>query len=145
MLHKDLVPETSHDLILILTLGNAPGPNHDLKHAPRYFISRPLSLIIINYQKSILLLLLFLKCVRPDSVDRAVGLGQVHRERLAHGSTHVSRRMGFQTFVALTILSSSSLLAQLSPIWTAFKIVCSQCHSSQRLKGCSSKVSLFTN
>ena len=26
MLHKDLVPETSHDLILILTLGIAPGP-----------------------------------------------------------------------------------------------------------------------
>ena len=26
MLHKDLVPETSYDLILILTLGIAPGP-----------------------------------------------------------------------------------------------------------------------
>ncbi len=45
------------------------------KHAPRYFISRPLSLIIFNYQKSILLLLFFLKRARLDSVDRAVGLG----------------------------------------------------------------------
>ena len=26
MLYKDLVPEISHDLILILTLGIAPGP-----------------------------------------------------------------------------------------------------------------------
>jgi hypothetical protein len=26
MLHKDIVPETSHDLILNLTLGIAPGP-----------------------------------------------------------------------------------------------------------------------
>ena len=26
MLHKDLVPEISHDLILILALGIAPGP-----------------------------------------------------------------------------------------------------------------------
>jgi hypothetical protein len=26
MLHKDLVPDISHDIILILTLGIAPGP-----------------------------------------------------------------------------------------------------------------------
>jgi hypothetical protein len=26
MLHEDFVPEISHDLILILTLGIAPGP-----------------------------------------------------------------------------------------------------------------------
>jgi hypothetical protein len=45
------------------------------KHAPQYFISRPLSLIVFNYQKSILLLLFFLKRARPDSVDRAVCLG----------------------------------------------------------------------
>jgi hypothetical protein len=45
------------------------------KHALQYFISRPLSLIIFNYQKSIFLLLFFLKRARPDSVDRAVDLG----------------------------------------------------------------------
>ncbi len=44
------------------------------KHAPQYFFSRPL--IIFNYQKSILLLLFLLKHAKPDSVDRAVGLGQ---------------------------------------------------------------------
>jgi hypothetical protein len=43
-------------------------------------------------------------------------ISSVHRERLAHETSHVSRGMGFQTFVALTILSSSSLLAQLSLI-----------------------------
>ncbi len=45
------------------------------KHAQQYFISRPLSLIIFNYQKSRLLLFFFLKRARPDSVDRAIGLG----------------------------------------------------------------------
>ncbi len=50
------------------------------KHAPQYFISRPLSLIIFNYQKSMLLLLFFLKRARPDSVDRALGLGQWQRK-----------------------------------------------------------------
>jgi hypothetical protein len=45
------------------------------KHAPRYFISRPLNLIIFNYQKSKLLLLFFLKRARPDNIDRAVPLG----------------------------------------------------------------------
>ncbi len=45
------------------------------KHAPWYFISRPLSLIIFNHQKSILFLFFFLKRARPDSIDRAVGLG----------------------------------------------------------------------
>jgi hypothetical protein len=30
MLHKDLVPETSHDLILNLTLGITPGPGSNL-------------------------------------------------------------------------------------------------------------------
>jgi hypothetical protein len=62
-------------LFLFLPLELLLGPDHDLKHAPRYFISRPLSLIIFNYQKSILLFLFFLKRARPNSVDKAVGLG----------------------------------------------------------------------
>jgi hypothetical protein len=60
-------------MILFLPLELLLGPDHDLKNAPQYFISRPLSLIIFNYQKCILLF--FLRHARPDSVDRAVGLG----------------------------------------------------------------------
>jgi hypothetical protein len=61
-------------LFLFLPLELLLGLDHVSKHALQYFISRPLSLIIFNYQKSILLLFLFLKCARPDRVDRAVGL-----------------------------------------------------------------------
>jgi hypothetical protein len=60
-------------LFLFLPLELLLGPDHDLT---QYFISRALSLIVFNYQKSILLLLFYLKCARPDSVDKAVGLGQ---------------------------------------------------------------------
>jgi hypothetical protein len=64
-------------LFLFLPLELLLGLDHDLKTCSGYFISRPLSLTIFNYQKSILLLLFFLKRARPDSVDRAVGLGHI--------------------------------------------------------------------
>ncbi len=71
------------------------------KHAPQYFISRPLSLIIFNYQKSILLLLFFLKRARPDNIDRAVGLGhfefklQLHKNPLLLRSYHENENFFF--------------------------------------------------
>jgi hypothetical protein len=64
-------------LFLFLPLELLLGQDHDLKTFSRILHSRPLSLIIFNHQKSILLLLFFLKRARPNSVDRAVGLGQV--------------------------------------------------------------------
>ncbi len=83
MLHKDLVPEISHDLILILTLGIAPGPRS-------YFVSR-LKSHFFNYQKSILLLLFFLKCARPNKVDRAVGLGHFEFKLQLHKNPPLQR------------------------------------------------------
>ena len=66
MPHKDLVPETSHDLILILTLGIAPRPRSRSQNMLRN--TSFLDLKSHNFSHTILF---FLKHVRPDSVDRA--------------------------------------------------------------------------